>query len=436
MTSAGNGQRISPVAMQSAVGLMLLATAGALIFLLLWLRNFAFGGRSYNATIVFPNAGGMTIGTRVAYRGVAVGKVRKINPEPDGVNVNVEISPADRLIPSNARIEATQAGLVGETTIDITPLQSLSPQQIQGNPLDANCDPKVIICNGSRLQGLGTLDVNTLIRSLVKISNLISDPEVTASIRSIAQRSSVALGKLGNLGELSAEATELLKQANQTGSIRNLNRTLRSINQAAGDVSQLSGDVRGFANSLDLDGVNSLNATLNEARNALLSVGQAADQVRLFMLLNQDRLSGTLDSISRTSNQLGVTVTRLDPVIDDLQHSELLKNLEVMSSNAVDISENLDDITTQLNDPKTILKLQQILDSARMVFENVEKITSDIDQLTGDPKLRQDLIRLIQGLSSLVSSTQHLHQQVVYGQSLNQMAGEIAAIEPIQKNQP
>ena len=102
---------------------MVLAALGLMGAVVLWVQNFSLRGRSYQATILFPNAGGMAAGTNVAYRGVKVGQVLDVTPEPAGVVVEIEISPADRLIPSNARIEATQAGLVGETSIDITPLQ-------------------------------------------------------------------------------------------------------------------------------------------------------------------------------------------------------------------------------------------------------------------------------------------------------------------------
>ncbi len=197
----------------------------------------------------------------------------------------------------------------------------------------------MIICNGSVLQGLGSLDVNTLIRSLLKISNLISDPQVTASIRSIAQRSSVALSKLGSLGELSSEATVLLKQANRTDSLGNLNQTLGSLNRAAGDISELSEDSRALLDAIEQSGgVDNINSTLTEARNALLSVGQAAEQVRLFMVVNQDRLIATLDSVRLTSDQLRTTVNRLDPLLAELEKEELLENIDTIIQNSVELT--------------------------------------------------------------------------------------------------
>ena len=54
-----------------------------------------------------------------------------------------------------------------------------------------------------------------------------------------------------------------------------------------------------------------------------------------------------------------------------------------------------------------------------MTFENTQKITSDLDELTGDPKFRQNLLQLVNGLSKLVSSTQDMQQQTKIAFSLD-----------------
>ncbi len=428
MQSGGGSWRFSPSLQQSAIGLMLLLSLGALVLLALWLRNFSFGNRNFQATFLFPNAGGMTVGTRVAYRGVRIGKVTSITPEPNAVAIQVEISPSDRLIPSNVLIEAIQSGLVGETSIDITPLQPLPVGSAIANPLDQDCDPTIIICNGSRLDGQGKLDVNTLIRSMLKIANLLGDPELIASLRSIAQKSSTALTRIS---ALSTEATTLLEEAKRTGSVSTLNSALRSLDRAATDISGFSNEANGLISELKgSGGIQNLNSTLATANTTLNSVGEAANEISGFLAVNQDRLTGTLDSITLTSNQLRTTVTRLDPVLSELNGSEIIANLNRISNNAAELTENLNNLSTQLNDPQTILKLQQILDSARVVFENVQKITSDVDEITGNPELRRELMRLIFGLSNLVSSTQQLHQEVQYAQILSALAAQMSAIEP------
>ena len=376
MRNARGDARLSQSMRQSFVGLTVLVALGLFGAVVLWVQNFSLGGRSYKATIQFPNAGGMTVGTNVAYRGVKVGQVLSVIPEPAGVAVEIEIWPADRLIPSNSRVEATQAGLVGETSIDITPLQLTPLAEDIALPLDLDCDPALIICNGSRLTGEGQLDVNTLIRSLLKISNTLSDPEVTASIREIAQNASDALAEIAALGN---EVTDAIQEARE-------NRVLET---------------------------------------AITSIGQAADEINLFLASNRGTLVATLDSLKGTSDQIQVTVADLRPILNRVEQGELLDDLEALSANAAEASANIRDLTTELNHPTNLLLLQQTLESARSVFENIQKITSDVDEVTGSPQFRQDVMRLIEALSDLLSSTQLLYQQVQYAQLLQSSAAAV-----------
>ena len=398
--------------LQSAVGLTILVALGLLGGLTMWLSRIAFGGRSFRATIVFPNAAGMSVGTRVDYRGVRIGKIIAINPEPEGVALEVEIRPANRLIPANSLIEATQAGLVGETSIDIIPLQPLPPGGVKAKPLDQNCESTIIICDGSRLQGEGKLDFNTLIRSLVRIANIISEPEVTSAVRTLFQKSSDALGKFSSFSE---SADLLLQDLDKNNTIDNLNSTLFSIMTMSDQADSLLGEVE------QKDIINNLNSTLT-------SLGGAAEQIEIFISVNQGQIADTVDKIGQASKDLSITLNELNPTVKKLQQGSFLDNLDTISVNAIDLTANLRDFSAELNDPATIVQLQRLLDSARFVFENVNKITSDIDEITGDPQLRQEIIRLIRGLSNLVSSTQQLQQQLEYAQILNQVAMEINSL--------
>ena len=328
MTNTSSNNRMSPSMRQSIIGLMLLVSLGVLGVFILWVRNFSFGDRSYSVTIMFPNAGGMTPGTRVAYRGVKIGQVTSVDPQPEGVSLGVDMD-ADRLIPVNSRIEATQAGLVGETSIDITPLQSLPPTEDIAKPLDPNCEPSLIICNGSILQGEGKLDVNTLIRSLVRISNIVGDPETTTALRSVLRGASNTLGELNNL----------LVDAEESGNLGELKTTLASVNRAADEISSLLVEVR------QQDSVNNLNSTL-------ASIGGASEEIRVFLVNNETNLAKTLDSIARTSDQLRLTTKSITPIIKRVEQGELLDNLEALSANTVKLTANLADFSSNLDDPK------------------------------------------------------------------------------------
>jgi phospholipid/cholesterol/gamma-HCH transport system substrate-binding protein len=361
---------------QSAVGLLLVGALGLFVGLILWLQHFSPRGRSFRAFFEFPNAAGITEGTRVTYRGVAVGQVVGVTPRPEGVSIEVEITPGDRLIPSSAVIEATQTGLVGETSIDITPLQALPEDGVKAKPLDPNCDRTVILCNGSRLQGQTPLNVQALIRSTLRIANLLTDPQFTANINSVTKNASDALV---------------------------------SVSKLSGDVSGLTTEVRQLVRG-------------GSVEKTLVSVGQAADEIKSLAASNRTGLVATLSSVRQTSEQLRTTVGSLAPVLDQVSQGDLIRNLDVMAANAAEAAANLRDFSANVNDPTNAVMLQQILDSARATFQNIQKLTSDVDELTGDPTLRNNIRNLINGLSHLVSSTQQLQRQTQIAQAVDPLA--------------
>ncbi len=400
-----SGNRMSPSMRQSIIGLMLLVSLGFLGMIILWLKNFSLGGRSYQATIVFPNAGGMTPGTRVAYRGVRIGQVDAVKPTPEGVEIGV-VMDANQLIPINSRVEATQAGLVGETSIDITPLQSLpSPKEI-ARPLDPKCDSSLIICNGSIVQGEGKLDVNTLIRSLVRISNIIGDPETTTSIRSLIQSANTSF----------RDISDLLQEADESGGFDNLNSTLTSLQRSSDEVARTIAELRSKG------GIDTVNSTLT-------SIAEAAEEIRIFLADNDTKLVDTMESLTQTSDEIGLAVKNLTPILQKVEQGEVLDNFETLTANAVELTANLRDFSANLDDPQNTLLLEKTLNSARSAFENIRKITSDVDELTGNPQFRKDMERLIRGLSNLTSSTQLLQQQVEYDRAFKRIESEIAKIK-------
>jgi phospholipid/cholesterol/gamma-HCH transport system substrate-binding protein len=393
MQTAGRGAGLSRSMRQSTVGFLFLGSVALFIGLLLWLQNLNPSRRSYRAFVEFADAGGMTSGTAVAYRGVKVGRVVGIEPQPQGVVIEIELVRADRPIPSNSLIEANQSGLVGETSINITPLATLPSGQDIAGPLDPDCNPDLIICDGSRLQGEAQLDVNELIRSTLRIANLLSDPQFTANINSVARNASDALVAISSLSEDVSGLTNEVEQLVEGGSVE----------------------------------------------TTLTSVGQAADEVRVLLSTNRTAIADTLvsfqqssDQLRGTLNEISLTVDQISPVVSEANLSGIVSNLELLSSNAAEASANLRDFSTDITDPANTLMLQQLLDSARSVFQNVQKITSDLDELTGDPAFRDDLRELIDSLNRLVDASEQLQRQTQVAHVLDSLTVAIdqSAVRP------
>jgi phospholipid/cholesterol/gamma-HCH transport system substrate-binding protein len=102
-------------------------------------------------------------------------------------------------------------------------------------------------------------------------------------------------------------------------------------------------------------------------------------------------------------------------------------------TNAKETSENLRKISENLNNPMILLTIQQTLDSARATFENAQKITADVEQLTGDPAFRNNLRKLVDGLGSLVSSTESLEKQVYATQVLETASSQLKSQIDVQQ---
>ncbi|MBW4578831.1 MAG: MCE family protein [Tildeniella nuda ZEHNDER 1965/U140] len=370
---------------EGSVGLLILLGLGLFAGLILWLRGISVGNRGYKVVIDFANVAGMEVGTPVRYRGVAVGKITKTRPGPNGVEVEVEISPADLLIPNEVKVEANQSGLLGSTSIDITPRKQLTAA-VDAKPLDAECNTALIICNKSRLTGRVGVSVDELIRSSMTFANAYSNPAFVADVQAVTKNSA----------------------------------------QAAAEVAALSREFKSVAVVVKQQ-VSTLSASSRNVDRTVTKLGLTADQVNGLLATNRSNLVGTLGNINVITAQLRTTVATLNPIVGRVQQGQLLQNLETLSANAAQASANLRDVSNALNSPSNLTVLQQTLDSARVTFQNVQKITSDLDDLTGDPAFRANVRKLVNGLSGLVSSSQQLQQQAQLAQILTPIAQTAAA---------
>ncbi|MFM6752141.1 MAG: MlaD family protein [Dolichospermum sp.] len=394
---------------EGSVGLLLLLGLGAFGVILLWLNRLTPGQTSYQAIVEFANAGGMQKGSSVRFRGVKVGTITSVQAKANAVDVAIQINSPDLKIPSNSLIEANQSGLISENIIDITPKSDLPksdlPKNITAKPLDKDCNPSLIICDGSRLKGVIGISVDEMIR----------------------------------------KSSDFAAQYSSDKFYNNVNRTLETSANAAANIAALTKDLQSLSKSVrgQLTVFSDTATTLKSSTNQLTATTiTTADQLRTtakdfsvtskqanrllnnldsLVTTNRDSLVRTLNSMTETSDQLRQTVMSLSPTINRLTQGELLKNLETLSANAAEASANLKDASKTLNDPKNIVLLQQTLDAARVTFENTQKITSDLDELTGDPKFRQNLLQLVNGLSKLVSSSKDVQEQTKVAVTLDSL---------------
>ncbi len=369
---------------EGSVGLLILL--GFILFggLFIWLRGFRLGQTSYNITVAFRDANRVIAGSPVRYRGVNVGEVVSINPNANGVDIEIQINRVDLSIPrENLLVEANQSGLIGETSIDIYPQVQLASDQANINPLSKNCNSQIVVCENDTIQGEVGASVDVLIRNTSEAAELISDPELFNNIKALTRSAKNATDGIAEVSKQLTQISEIVTEQL---------KVLTATTEKTGE--QLA-----------------VTAAQTE---------ELINNVNRLVITNQDNVTIALSEISETSRELNRLVQTLNPTLvkfnqglEEADVQEMVNNLETLTANAAEASENIKQASQTLNSKENLVLLQQTLDSARATFENTQKITSDLDQLTGNPALRQDLEDLIQGLSDLLSSTQDLQQQLV-----------------------
>jgi phospholipid/cholesterol/gamma-HCH transport system substrate-binding protein len=416
---------------EGSVGLFIIFGIAIFAGLSVWLKGLEITKNAYSFKIQFANANNMKRGAAVRYRGFEVGKIIAVNPGPNGVEVTIEITAPNLKIPKDSLIEANQAGLIGETSIDIMPRIELPAEAANLEPASDNCNPEIIICANDNLTGQIGVSFDLLLRSTAKLTDLYTDPTFFANLNNTAQNAGLAAGEIA---ALSKELTLLSKAVRSE--IKTFSNAADSITEAAEITS----------NQLTIT-AGKIDTTVEQFENTAQEINLLTRNLNDLVTENRTNIQQTLDNISEGSKTLtnagkqldtllvssNQTVTKVNDTLDQIQLEQTVKNLETLTANAAAASANLKDISTSINDPQNIVLLQQTLDAARVTFENAQKITADLDQLTGDPQFRLNLLNLVNGLSNLVSSAENLETQIGTAQVLEDLMAQKEISKEVEK---
>lgn len=383
---------------EGSIGLFILL--GLIIFggIIFFLKGARFQQNSYQVKLEFDNAGGLTEGGKVLYRGVQIGKIIAIQPSSNGVKITTEIN-SKLPIPQNVQVSTLKSGLLGEVSVNIIPEQELSPEAEEISPLSPECSKKEqIICNNQVISAKASPD---LIESLTLLSS--PDSELMININNALQDIGIAGQKAAMLSEDLAKFMQEVKQ------------DITKVSQAA-DTFKTTAESINYAANVTTEQINKLG---NEFSNTSRDIDLLINNLNRIVDDNKINLDETITNVNQTTKQINQLAQNTDQLISKFERSlseeevkQLIANLEKSSANFAQITASLLALSTQINDPANIVTLQQALDSARVTFANTAKITSDLDELTGDPQFRTNIRKLVNGLSNLVSYTDLLEKQV------------------------
>ena len=418
---------------EGSVGLMLIAGVGVFGAIFLWLKGLAPGSQTYNIIAQFAEAPGMQPGGAVRFRGIRVGKIAKIEPGANGVEVVMQMDDPNLIIPKDVTVEVSQTGLIGEPVVEITPRNKVAINTSAiARALDTKCDRNLILCNNARVNGQIGSSFNELIQKATKLIEIYNNPEIVRNLNS-------TLVKTGAAAE---DFSRLSKSLNKVSSdFSSLPKSVESgLNNLSAKASILTTSIDRTSTKIG-QSTDKFNVTAAELTATAAQYKKLATSLDSLVGENRKTFSASLENFDKLSVDLRKTVTQINPslvklntTLSKVNTDKLAKDLEGVLSNANQTTSNLKNATANLNDPRTILMLQQTLDSARSTFQNTQKITADLDDLTGSPEFRFNLRNLVNGLGKLVSSTEQLEQQAKLAQTLEPLGNSLTQIDrlPIQ----
>ena len=116
--------------------------------------------RTYTVQAHFADSGGIFAGAPVTYRGIEVGRVGRLDPEPDGVRVDLDIDKSAPRISADAQFVVANKSAIGEQFVDIRPRGTSAPYLAQGTEIQR--DDTAIPISSTQL----LVDVNNVVTSV------------------------------------------------------------------------------------------------------------------------------------------------------------------------------------------------------------------------------------------------------------------------------
>ena len=338
---------------QLKVGSLVLVGLAILVGLI-FLMSGSTGGlfsRKLFLRSYFANAAGLKTGAPVALEGVTVGNVRKIrvvpSHDPNPVEVTMEVG-ADSLpgLHTDSTTSIEQAGVLGDSYVDISSVKATGPQPGNGAELQARSVPsiqQVVDTSQDALQQVSIMikKVDTVLDTLNSkrgsAGDLLNDPRLYEHMTRIATNLDEVTERMakgsGTLGKLMTDSS-MYDKLNAT--VDRLNTISESIAAGHGSVGKLIHDETLYNNLNDaVKNTDTLVQGINEGKGAL---GKAvADQ----------EFADKLDS----------TLTNLDAIVKGLNEGkgtlgQLMQNRSLYDHTDQTMEQTRDLLKAIRQDPK------------------------------------------------------------------------------------
>jgi phospholipid/cholesterol/gamma-HCH transport system substrate-binding protein len=116
--------------------------------------------RTFTVDAHFSDSGGIFAGAQVTYRGIEVGTVAGLDPEPTGVRVRLDIEDSAPRIPADVEARIANKSAIGEQFVDLRPRDDAAPFLTEGSVVALE-DTAIPVSSKDLL-----IDVNSLVTSI------------------------------------------------------------------------------------------------------------------------------------------------------------------------------------------------------------------------------------------------------------------------------
>ena len=295
---------------EAAVGLSILAAVGIALGLWLRLRGHLFASIAWNITVRLDDAAGLVSRSTVRYRGVDVGMVRSIEPQPAFVAVQVQLSEPELVIAQPVRAQVVSGSVLGGTA-QLVLMGSANPLSAPANPTAENCSSTRQLCAGDVLQGVRGPTLDTVTAGATELL----DQAITLDLLNTLDLAAKTLMDTSNSFTSAADNTSVLMQSLHDLAQR-LSPGVDNINASAVNLNKMTRHLANLSAELDRP------ETVTQFRQAMTNVENASNQLNArtgAILANVESFTANLDHIG--SDIRGITS---DPAV-----AEGLRNLTV-----------------------------------------------------------------------------------------------------------
>jgi len=303
---------------QLRVGALVLA-ATALLIGLVFIMSGSTGGlftQKIDLRAYFENAAGLKDGAPVTLEGVTIGNVQHVrvvtdrNPTP--VEVTMKVSREYiRDIHTDSTATITQAGVLGDSFLDISSAHATGPPPANNAELQPGGAPSIQDVIGSSHTGIE--EITKLIRKLDVLIDSLNSNKGTVGM--LINDPTVGRNLTHMIGDLQAVTGAISSGKGSLGKLVNDDTLYTRANTAVDKITQLTSDLqdgKGTAGKLLKDDTlyNNLNSAVTNANQLVTEINQGKGAL------------GKLSKDPAFAQKLDDTVTQLDVILKDIHEGK------------------------------------------------------------------------------------------------------------------